>query len=150
QKFAAEVPRMVATLTLLAVAALAVPTLAASLHTPAAAYVEPLSIACAVVVLVVFIASIPVALKGGPITIPSQANSESITWPLWLAVTVLVAAGIGAGLVSEWFVSALEPAILLCTSLRRLPVLWWWLSPAMRWSIALGFNWQRAIRWTLP
>ena len=35
QKFAAEVPRMVATLTLLAVAALAVPTLASDLHTPA-------------------------------------------------------------------------------------------------------------------
>jgi Ca2+:H+ antiporter len=111
QKFAAEVPRMVATLTLLAVAALAVPTLAANLHTPAAPYVEQLSIACAVVVLVVFIASIPVALKGGPITIPNQASSDSIAWPLWLAVMVLVSAGIGAGLVSEWFVSALEPAM---------------------------------------
>jgi Ca2+:H+ antiporter len=111
QKFTAEVPRMVATLTLLAVAALAVPTLAAKLHTPAASYVEQLSIACAVVVLVVFIASIPVALKGGPITIPSQASGDSVVWPLWLAVTVLVAAGIGAGLVSEWFVSALEPAM---------------------------------------
>ena len=32
-------------------------------------------------------------------------------WPLWLAVTVLVVASLGAALVSEWFVSALEPAI---------------------------------------
>jgi Ca2+:H+ antiporter len=111
QKFAAEVPRMLVTLTLLAVAALAVPTLAANLHTPAASYVEELSIACAVVVLVVFIASIPVTLKGGPITIANQPSGDSIVWPLWLAVTVLVAAGIGAGLVSEWFVSSLESAM---------------------------------------
>jgi Ca2+:H+ antiporter len=111
QKFAAEVPRMVATLTLLAVAALAIPTLTSTIHTPAASHLEQLSIACAAVVLLVFIASIPVALKGGPITIPYQISGAEVVWPLWLAVSVLVAAGIGAGLVSEWFVSALEPAM---------------------------------------
>ncbi|MGO8948629.1 MAG: calcium:proton antiporter [Ktedonobacterales bacterium] len=111
QKFAAEVPRMVATLTLLAVAALAVPTLAHTLHAPAAAHVEELSIACAIVVLLVFLASIPVALKGGPTAVPNQASGERVIWPLWLAVVVLVAAGLGAGLVSEWFVSSLTPAM---------------------------------------
>jgi Ca2+:H+ antiporter len=31
-------------------------------------------------------------------------------WPVWLAVVVLAGAGIGAALVSEWFVAALRPA----------------------------------------
>ena len=70
-----------------------------------------LSIVCALVVLVVFIASIPVALRGGPIAVPNRATAEAITWPLWLAVTVLALAGVGAGVVSEWFVNALTPAM---------------------------------------
>src|SRR4051794_31412002 len=70
QRFASEAPRMIATLTLLAVAALAVPTLAHQLHTPADAHEDALSVACAVVLLLVFIASIPVSLKGGPSAVP--------------------------------------------------------------------------------
>src|SRR5262249_31323156 len=54
QRFGAEAARMIAVLTVLAVAALAVPTLVAELHAPAAAHVEALSIAAAVVLLVVF------------------------------------------------------------------------------------------------
>ncbi len=111
QKFAAEVPRMVATLTLLAIAALAVPTLAYNLHTPASQHVENLSIACAAVVLLVFVASVPVALRGGPTTMPSPAAEQQTVWPLWLAVAILVASGLGAGLVSEWFVNSLTPAM---------------------------------------
>src|SRR5205085_8556513 len=65
QRFASEVPRTIATLTLLTVAALAVPTLVHGLHTPAAGYAGGLSIACAVILLVVFIARIPVSLRGG-------------------------------------------------------------------------------------
>ena len=111
QKFAAEVPRMVATLTLLAIAALAVPTLAYNLHTPASQHVENLSIACAAVVLLVFVASVPVALRGGPTAVPSPAAEQQTVWPLWLAVAILVASGLGAGLVSEWFVNSLTPAM---------------------------------------
>src|SRR5438067_6708472 len=73
QRFASEVPRTIATLTLLTVAALAVPTLVHGLHTPAAGYEEGLSIACAVILLVVFIASIPVSLRGGPTTLPRES-----------------------------------------------------------------------------
>ncbi len=32
-------------------------------------------------------------------------------WPIWLAVVVLVVAGVGSVFVSDWFVSALTPAI---------------------------------------
>src|SRR4030088_2395887 len=43
QRFASQTPRMIATLTLLAVAALVVPTLVHNLHTPAAGHEEGLS-----------------------------------------------------------------------------------------------------------
>lgn len=111
QRFASETPRMIATLTLLAVAALVLPTLAHQLHTPADAHEDALSVACAVVLLLVFIASIPVSLKGGPSTVPSHKAAETHGWPLWLASTVLVVAGLGAAFVSDWFVAAMEPAI---------------------------------------
>ncbi len=114
QRFASETPRMIASLTLLAVAALAVPTLAVGLHTPAAAHTDALSIACAVVLLVVFIASIPFSLSGGPSGVPTpeiEADAAAAHWPLWLAAVILAGAGVGAAFVSDWFVSALTPAI---------------------------------------
>ena len=112
--FDAEAPRMIASLMMLAVAALTIPTLAAELHTPAATHEETLGAACAVLLLVVFLASLPFSLSADPERSPVPAAARvaaSEHWPLWLAVTVLVVASIGAALVSEWFVSALEPAI---------------------------------------
>jgi Ca2+:H+ antiporter len=112
QRFGTETPRMIATLTLLAVAALAVPTLAHGLHTPADAHEGALSVACALVLLLVFAASIPASLKGGPSVVPSHgAAGTAKVWSLQLAVVVLVGAGVGAAFVSDWFVAALEPAI---------------------------------------
>lgn len=114
QTFNTQAPRTIATLTLLSVAALAVPTIVHSLHTPAAGHENGLSIACAVILLLVFAASIPVSLQGGPSSLPKEEKSteEAETgWPLWLAIAVLVGAGIGAAFVSDWFVNALSPAI---------------------------------------
>ena len=113
QQFASESPRMIATLTLLAVAALVVPTLAHALHTPADAHEGALSVACAVVLLIVFIVSIPVSLRGGPSALPSRGEDahHAVAWPLWLAVAILAVAGVAAAFVSDWFVAALEPAI---------------------------------------
>ena len=34
-----------------------------------------------------------------------------MSWPLWLALTMLGVTGVGAALVSDWFVAALEPAM---------------------------------------
>ncbi|MGE5334733.1 MAG: calcium/proton exchanger [Nitrososphaerota archaeon] len=115
QSFASDAPRTMVTLTLLAVAALAVPTLAHLLHTPANAHTEGLSLACAVILLIIFLASIPISLAGGPASLPGEpveaVETTSHLWPIWLAVVVLVIAGAGAAFVSEWFISALEPAI---------------------------------------
>jgi Ca2+:H+ antiporter len=111
QHFSSQAPRMIANLTLLAVAALIIPTLTAGLHTPTAGHEEGLSIACAVILLVVFIASIPVSLKGGPTTLPKEKVASPHAWPTWFAIVILVGAGVGSAFVSDWFVSALTPAI---------------------------------------
>lgn len=112
QRFASDAPRMIATLTLLAVAALALPTLVSLLHTPAAGHEEGFSIASAIILLVVFAASIPFSLQGGPTKLPETSKETAPGWPIWLAVSVLVAAGAGSAFVSDWFVNALTPAIV--------------------------------------
>jgi Ca2+:H+ antiporter len=113
QRFNSQAPRMIATLTLLAVAALAVPTLVHGLHTSAAGHEEGLSTACAVILLLIFLASIPFSLKGGPTSLPEKPkeDAEAHSWPMWLATAILVGAGVGSAFVSDWFVSALTPAI---------------------------------------
>ncbi|HEY9228605.1 MAG TPA: calcium/proton exchanger [Gemmatimonadaceae bacterium] len=112
--FHAEAPRMNASLMMLAVTALAIPTLAAELHTPAGDHEATLGAACAILLLIVFAASLPFSLRGDPNRPARQVQKEPnahASWPLWVAVVVLIVASLGAALVSEWFVSALEPAI---------------------------------------
>lgn len=110
QRFSSEQPRVIATLTVLAIAAMAVPTLAHQLHTPAEQHADALSLASAVVLLIVFAASIPAALKGGPTSAPHEQHAGA-GWPLWLTLVLLGGAGVGAAFVSDWFVAALTPAI---------------------------------------
>lgn len=124
QRFRTEPPRMAATLMLLAVTALAVPTLAHQLHTPAQAHEAALSSVCAAVLLIVFAASIPFSLRGSPALVPPSPARDADTgdgvpvrapaphdgWPLPQALLVLGVAAAGAAAVSEWFVAALEPA----------------------------------------
>jgi Ca2+:H+ antiporter len=109
QKFDVATPRTIATLTVLAVSALAVPTLATQLRTPAAGHAGELSVACAIVLLVVFIAQIPFSLRGGPTGFGAQSEDTG-RWPTWLALAVLLGASIAAAFVSDWFVGALTPA----------------------------------------
>ena len=111
--FDAEPARMIASMMMLAVAALTIPTLAAELHTPAATHEAALGAACAVLLLVVFLASLRFSLSPDPERSPRHATQATAAehWPLPLAIAVLVVASLGAALVSEWFVSALEPAI---------------------------------------
>jgi Ca2+:H+ antiporter len=124
QSFRPEAPRMLVTLLTLAVGALLVPTLAVHLETPAARHAHALSDVTAVILLLVYVASVPFWLTGGPIRRAeepagpgagqaeptTQAAEEVATWPLGMAVTVLVIAGAASALASDWFVSALVPA----------------------------------------
>ena len=112
--FDAEAPRMIASMMMLAVTALAIPTLAAELHTPAASHEYALSIACSLLLLAVFVASLPFSLTSDPersVRHANQQDTASDRWSMPAALTVLTAASIGAAFVSEWFVAALEPAI---------------------------------------
>ncbi|MGN6756629.1 MAG: calcium/proton exchanger, partial [Thermomicrobiales bacterium] len=112
QRFASEAPRIVAILTVLAVAALAVPTMAHGLHVPASAHIEGISIASAIVLLIVFAGSVPFSLKAGGLALePAPEDEAEIAWPLWLAAALLAVAGVGAAFISDWFIAALEPAI---------------------------------------
>jgi Ca2+:H+ antiporter len=120
QRFNSDAPKMIAALMLLAVSALAVPTLAAHLHTPAGSHVQALSVVCAVVLLLVFAASIPVSLKGSSPSCPDTVEPEEVRaeeaehhWPLWLAIAALTGASVAAAFVSDWFVEALQPAIII-------------------------------------
>ncbi len=129
QKFGSRLPRMIATLTLLAVGALIIPTLTFLLHTPASGHEETLSIAAAIVLLIVFVGSIPLSVAGGPTALPKGARrgipavaensaeetvekveEPDVQWPLWMTLALLAVAGVGAALVSDWFVEALTPA----------------------------------------
>jgi Ca2+:H+ antiporter len=114
QRFASDQPKIIATLTLLAIAALTVPTLVHELHTPAEKHTDALSIACAVVLLIVFALSIPYSLKSELPKEMAAANPDTTPheiWPIGLAVGVLAFAGVAAAFVSDWFVAALEPAM---------------------------------------
>jgi Ca2+:H+ antiporter len=124
QKFDPEEPRLNATLLLLAVAALLVPTLAHQLNTPAASHSGNLSNATAIVLLVVYAASVPFYLRrrspepapsptGVPVGDPVRDANEPgdlAAWPLGLSIAMLAAGSLGAAFVSDWFVGALTPA----------------------------------------
>ncbi len=112
QTFHAPSVRTLATLLLLAVAALAIPTLATMPGEPDAGHAVDLSAIVSVVLLIVFAASIPFSLGGGRgATRELRDPSEGPAWPLPLALGVLVAGAAGAALTSDLFVEALKPTM---------------------------------------
>jgi Ca2+:H+ antiporter len=126
QQFSAKTAGMISTLILLSVAGLVIPTVVHTLHTPAAAHEESFGITTAIVLLIIFIASIPFSLKDD-LNVEDASNGssekegakrpglepadEGPRWPLWLTIVLLATASLGAALVSNWFVATLEPAI---------------------------------------
>ncbi|HEY9517503.1 MAG TPA: hypothetical protein VIQ74_17725 [Gemmatimonadaceae bacterium] len=110
QRFGTETTRMTAMLLVLSVASLAIPTLATAPGAPDFGHARDLSIVTAVVLLVVFLGSIPMAVRGD--IGPARTKHEGATgWSLAASVIVLAAAGLGAAFVSDWFVEALKPAM---------------------------------------
>jgi len=109
QRFSSEGPRMIAVLILLATAALAIPALATAPGAPDAGHAVDLSVATAIVLLVVFGASIPFSVRRETGSRETVLPAER--WPLWLAVGLLAVAGAGAALTSDWFVESLRPAM---------------------------------------
>jgi len=124
QRFAADDSRTLGLMFTLAVFILAVPSLTAALHTPAATHERTVSLVVSVIMLALFGLSLPASLSrsakqnhGSPIAAnPDSAAAASKAamhgeWPLVMAIGMLAATGVGAAFVSEWFVSALQPAM---------------------------------------
>jgi Ca2+:H+ antiporter len=109
QRFATESAQRISLLLVLSVAALLVPALTAHLHTPAAGHERALSIIVSIVLLVLFAASLPAAMRQQSID-EGGVGGEG-RWPLPVAIGMLAVAGVGAAFVSDWFVDALEPAM---------------------------------------
>jgi Ca2+:H+ antiporter len=112
QKFHSEPPKMIATLMLLAFAALAIPTLTKYLHTNAEGHLNTLNVMVAIVLLLVFVASVSFSLKGDKTIVPAEGTEPHVaTWSMPVTLLVLGGAGVGAAFVSDWFVEALQPAM---------------------------------------
>ncbi len=109
QTFNSERAQTTAVLMLLATGALVLPSLASYVHAPASAHESTLSIFVAVILLLLFALSLPASIKRSSTAAPE--HHEPTRWPLALAVGLLAGASLAAALVSDWFVSALEPAI---------------------------------------
>jgi len=111
QRFASEPPKMIVTLMLLASAVLVVPTLAKLLHTPAEPHILSLDIFLAIILLVLLAANIYFSVKGDPSVVSSHESMGEAKWSMKLTLIMLAGAGVGAALVSDWFVEALQPAM---------------------------------------
>jgi len=105
QRFDSPRARMFATLTTVAAAILAVPTLAHAFHAPAAAHSRSLSLICAGVLLALFFLTLPGFLAGGKEAAPLPAR-----WTIRATIVILGSSGVAAAFVSDWFVTALRPA----------------------------------------
>lgn len=110
QRFGTDTTRMTAMLLVLSVASLAIPTLATAPGAPDFGHARDLSLVTAIVLLIVFVGSIPMAVKGNIGPSRGEGKQES-GWPLIASLIVLGAAGVGAAFVSDWFVKALRPAM---------------------------------------
>jgi Ca2+:H+ antiporter len=111
QVFHSGPPKMIATLMILAFAALAIPTLTHRLHTQADRHLNSLNIFVAVVLLILFGASTYFFLKGDKAVVAPHEEEKTKPWALPTTLIVLAFAGVAAAFVSDWFVEALQPAM---------------------------------------
>jgi Ca2+:H+ antiporter len=120
-RFSAAANRLYSTLLLLGAAALIVPFLATQPGAPDFGHANELSAFVAIVLLIVFAASVPIALRlseAGPGTTPDMETIEAepgdrhITPPpLRTTLVLLAGSALSAAFVADWFVEALEPAM---------------------------------------
>ena len=113
QRLDSERARSIIVLMVLSVAAMVVPSLAFYVHTPAEPHENTLSVLVSVVLLVIFVVTLPASLRRGstPAEPTAEMHQEAPRWPVWLAVGLLALAAALAAFVSDWFVVALEPAM---------------------------------------
>jgi Ca2+:H+ antiporter len=91
-----------------------IPSLAHWVHSPAEAHEKTFSTIVSVILLVLFVLSLPAALSRGEGPADGQRDephADPPRWPVALAVGMLAAASALAAFVSDWFVDALQPAM---------------------------------------
>ena len=111
QQLGSERARTITVLMVLSVAALAIPSLAFAIHSPAGDHEDVLSIIVSVLLLGLFALSLPASLRRESAETEAVEPGEQPRWPVWLAIGMLAVAGVLAAFVSEWFVAALEPTM---------------------------------------
>jgi Ca2+:H+ antiporter len=117
QKFGSEGARTMSMLMVLSVAAMLVPSLTAALGsqaTKAALHERDLSIVVSVLLLGLFVASLPASLrrqKAAERPAGEGGDAPGHRWSMGVALAMLAITGVGAAFVSDWFVAALQPAM---------------------------------------
>ena len=122
QRFPAESARNIVVLLVLAVGVLMIPSLSAHLNVAVARHEGALSNVAAVVLLIVFVLSVPASVRRGPgeeVAEPASAvdpgdgdhPGTSASWSVSLVTVALLVSSIAAAFVSDWFVAALTPAL---------------------------------------
>jgi Ca2+:H+ antiporter len=113
QQLGSERARTIVVLMLLSVTAMAIPSIAHEVHSPAADHEVAFSVIVSVVLLVLFALSLrrDTDAGAGQPEMEPEMEMEAPRWPVALAVGLLALAGALAAFVSDWFVAALEPAM---------------------------------------
>jgi Ca2+:H+ antiporter len=117
QRFDSGQVRSTCALMALACAALVLPSIATYTHSPAAEHATALSDIVAVILIVIFVLSLPFSLRHGKSRggagggSAAAAHTEPPRWPVWVSITMLTVVSVAAALVSDWFVHALQPAM---------------------------------------
>src|SRR5215213_6673799 len=111
-RFRARLPQDTATLLLSAAFVIGLVALAVASHDEAAKHVDALSVVAAICLLAVYGAWLWSYLRSDEPREEAHATPAShVAVPLGVSVALLAAAGAGAAFASDWFVSALQPAI---------------------------------------
>src|SRR4051812_11810707 len=108
-RFEARLPKDTATLMILASFLIVLVAIAVQTHDPAARHVQAISIAGAIALLVTYAAWLVDYLRSDTPVEPEHGTVPLVS--LSLAIGLLAVAGVGAAFVSDWFVSALTPAM---------------------------------------
>lgn len=110
QKLGSERARTIVVLMLLSVTAMAIPSIAHQVHSPAGNHEATFSVIVSVILLTLFALSLPFSLRRDDDG-ESEPHGEPPRWPVWLAIAMLAVSGALAAFVSDWFVAALTPAM---------------------------------------
>jgi len=112
QKLGSGRARSTIVLMVLSVAALVLPSLAQFVHAPASKHESTLSLIVSVILLLLFVLTLPASLRKGAVEpVEEGMHQEAPRWPIALALGLLATAAVLAAFVSDWFVHALEPAM---------------------------------------